>query len=170
MLRAPDVECRDRLVANLFRGPSSAHWHQQTKVFVELNQRRRTRFVGVHADFDRFRPVVLALEELATAAIADARDLWRTFRCVKHRLALCASLASAQACDDLHDDRGERETFVLHQLFQGMGLIQRARKSVEDKAPPQCKQPPRSRTRSHTVESGTRSPRRIYRGLRAWLG
>src|SRR5271169_3921753 len=94
---APSSQRRKRSGANVFGRPCGAYRQQQTKFLVERDERRGASVVGFEPDADRFWPVILALEELAAAAVAPARDFGGPFGGMEHRLAGFAGAASAEA-------------------------------------------------------------------------
>src|SRR5208282_6115776 len=97
-------------------------------------------FVGFQTHGDGLGAVIFALEEASAAAIADTLALRRSFCDVENRLTFFAGAAAAQALDNLVQRQfvvhygAERNPFFLHQIFQGYGLAEGARKSVEDEA------------------------------------
>ena len=85
---APGNQHRQGSLADFLGRTPGSDRQEETEILIKLNQRRRALLVGYQADLDRFRPVILALKQLATTAIADTRDFWRALRRVEHGFAL----------------------------------------------------------------------------------
>src|SRR5271165_3817646 len=114
--------------ADLIGVTGSFHLQQKAKFLIELNEWRSASIIGLQPNTDRFGPVVFPLKELAAAAIAHALHSWWTVSEMEHGPALFAGAAATEARDNgtgwqvVANDRRERESFLLHQLLQGLSL------------------------------------------------
>jgi hypothetical protein len=134
----PQCQRRQRPSTNIFRGAAGRHRNQQAQPFIKINQRRCAPAVRFQPYLDRFRPVVVPLEQRTIAIIAAASLLWWTPRYVKHRFALLARSPPAQPRYDFRqrqfviDHRCQRNRVLVQLMSQRLSLRQCSWEAVQN--------------------------------------
>jgi hypothetical protein len=163
----PQRQRRQRSRANIFRRPTRGHRNQQAQPFIKINQRRRAPLYASRRILMDSGRSSSRWNNALPAAVAATRLLGWTPRYLKHRFALLARPAPAQPrhyfrqCQFIIDYRCQRNRVLVQLMSQRLSLRQCSSEAVQNKAAAASQTPLRSRSISHTVESGTSAPRRI---------
>src|SRR6185437_12263598 len=134
------LQRRQRSLKNLLRRSARRDCHQQTAVLVELDQWTGAAVVRLQTNRNRFRPVVFALVEIASAFVTNIFVARRLRDNMKDCLAIFAGATAAKSRNDLCFRKGEVEhcielqLLLLHQLAKRIRLRQGARESVQNKS------------------------------------
>src|SRR5579872_2068172 len=84
------LDFRDGPVTNFLGRAPGLHVDEQAKLPIKGKYRRGALLVDLQSHLNGFRPIVLALKQLAVTAIAPVCDFGRTLGDVVHRLAFLA--------------------------------------------------------------------------------
>jgi hypothetical protein len=118
----------------------SRNRYEEIALAIKIGEGGGARFVGLHADTNRLRPIIFTLRQPATAMVADTRGLGRACFDMEDGFAIRAGSATAQPGHNLLQGKFvaqyavELKPVFSEQFFECLSLGNGAGKAIQEKA------------------------------------